>query len=236
MYFIALLLAVTNPATALADFYTGGFSNNAYTSAYNNTRYDYPIDFTLTFSNSDIDLREGATHYPVALDRISISVFSLEEEHIQFGFITGSSYLSLDNDTAAAGMSLNGYHTGLGVRGQYGHNPQIGFDADYLYQETRNETASQSTTLSWHEWNIAAIGKLTLGQHLRVMLGGAYSSVKVHRRARGTINDTLNIELDSAPHAQFGLEWLTGTGGRVSIALQRGAYDTVAFNFVQAFK
>jgi hypothetical protein len=228
---IALLLMAIDPVTASADSAQGSFSSNTY----NSTRYDYPIDFALTFSNSDIDLREGNSHYPVSLDRISISVFALEEEHIQFGFITGSSNLSLDNDSVVAGMSLNGYHTGLAVRGQYGHNPQLGFHADYRYQETRNETTTQSATLSWHEWTIAATGKLTFGQHLRVMLGGAYNDVKARRRARGDINDTLSMELDSAPHAQFGLEWLTGAGGRVSFALQRGAYDTVAFNFVRAF-
>ena len=243
IYSIGVLLAIINPATADTDVHHGGFSSNTFNDSYNNTdnsaynssRYDYPIDFSLTFSNSDIDLHEGNTHYPVSLDRISISVFSLEEEHIQFGFITGSSNLSLDNDTAVAGMSLNGYHTGLAVRGQYGRNPQLGFHADYRYQETRHETPTQSAILSWHEWTIAATGKLTFGQHLRVMLGWAYSDVKARRRARGDINDTLNIELDSAPHARFGLEWLTGTDGVVSIALQRGAYDTVAFNFARAF-
>lgn len=238
-YSIGLLLVTLNPARASADSYQGSFSSNAYNTvdndSYTSARYDYPIDFALTFSNSDIDLREGNSHYPVALDRISISVFALEEEHIQFGFITGSSNLSLDNDSAVAGMSLNGYHTGLAVRGHYGHNPQFGFHADYRYQETRHETATQSAILSWHEWTIAATGKVTFGEHLRVMLGGAYNGVKAHRRAQGDINNALNIELDSAPHAQFGLEWLTGASGRVSFALQRGAYDTVAFNFVRAF-
>jgi hypothetical protein len=238
-YSFALLLTTIGPATASADSYQGSFSSNTYNTVYNDSynsaRYDYPIDFALTLSNSDIDLHEGNTHYPVSLDRISISVFSLEQEPIQFGFITGSSNLSLDNDTAVAGMSLNGYHTGLAVRGHYGRNPQFGFHADYRYQETRHETPTPSAILSWYEWTIAATGKVTFGEHLRVMLGWAYSGVKARRHARGDINDTLNIELDSAPHAHFGLEWLTGTDGVVSIALQRGAYDTVAFNFVRAF-
>lgn len=200
------------------------------------SHYGYPIDFALTLSNSDIDLREGNVHYPVALERINFSIFALEEKHIQLGFNTGSSYLSLDNDAVLDGMSLNGYHTGLAIRGQYGRNPQLGFRADYRYQETRNETEGQSTTLSWHEWTIAATGKIILWQQLGIMLGWAKSEIKARRRAQGDINDTLSMRLDSAPQTQLELEWLTGTGGRVSIAVQNGSYENLAFKFAQTFK
>jgi len=225
---LATLLTTTGLAIADTDF--------SYARSHSNSHYSYPIDFALTLSNSDIDLREDKQHYPVALERINFSIFSLEEKNIQFGFNTGSSYLSLDNDIALAGMSLNGYHAGLAIRAQYGSNPKLGFHADYRYQETRNETASQSATLSWHEWTMAASGKIIIGQRLGLMLGWAYSEIKARRRARGDINDTASMRLDSAPQTQLELEWLTGTGGRVSIALQNGAYENIAFTFAQTFK
>ncbi|MDT8382935.1 MAG: hypothetical protein RRB22_00810 [Gammaproteobacteria bacterium] len=206
-----------------------------YSSAYSNPYRD-PFDFTLSFSRSDIDLRDSTTHYPVNLERISLSVFSLQEKNIHFGFNTGSSYLSMDNDTVLTGMSLNGYHAGFALRGHYGRNPQLGLHADYRYQETRHKTDSQSATLSWHEWTLAARGRLVLGQRLGIVLGWAYSEIEAGRSARGDINDALNLRLDSAPQLQVELEWLTGAGGRVSLAVQNGAYENLAFNFAQTFR
>ena len=214
-------LAIADPSIVYADFH-----NNSH----------YPIDFALTLSNSDIDLHEGNEQYLVSLERINFSIFSLEEKNIQFGFNTGSSYLSLDNDATLAGMSLNGYHTGLAIRGQYGTNPQLGFHADYRYQETKNETVSQSATLSWHEWTIAASGKITLGQRIGLKLGWAYSEVKARRRIQGDINETLSMRLDSAPQTQLELEWRHGAGGRVSVALQKGTYEYIALKLGQTFK
>ena len=222
------MLATTSPAIADTDFVHADFHGS--------NHFNYPIDFALTLSDSDIDLRAGDKHYPVTLERINFSIFSLEEKNIQFGFNTGSSYLSLDNDIALTGMSLNGYHTGLAIRGQYGGNPQLGFQADYRYQQTKNETASQSATLSWHEWTMAASGRIILGQRLGVRLGWAYSEIKARRRAQGDINDAVTMRLDSAPQTQFELEWLTGTGGRISVALQNGSYENIAFKFAQTFK
>jgi hypothetical protein len=223
LLFTVLVLIMTETDSAHADPRTS-------------FHYGYPIDFALTLSNSDIDLRAGDTLYPVALERVNFSIFSLEEQNIQFGFNTGSSYLSLDNDIALAGLSLNGYHAGFALRGQYGRNPQLGLHADYRYQETRNKTADQSVTLSWHEWTVAATGRVILGQRLGLMLGWAYSEIKARRRARGDINGAFNMELDSAPQTQLELEWLTATGGSISLALQKGAYENLAFKFAQTFK
>ena len=225
-----LTTLLTTPGLAIAD------THFTFAETHSSNHYRYPFDFALTLLNSDIDLRNGNEHYPVALDRINFSIYSLEEKNIQFGFNTGSSYLSLDNDVALAGVSLDGYHMGLAVRGHYGSNPQLGVHADYRYQETRNETATQSSTLSWHEWTVAATGKIRLGQRIGLTLGMAYSEIKARRRTLGDINDTLNMRLDSAPQTQLEVEWLNETGGRISIALQNGAYENLAFKFAQTFK
>lgn len=198
--------------------------------------YDYPIDFALTLSNSDIDLRDGDMHYIVDLNRINISVFTLEERNIQFGFNAGSSYLSLDNDPVLTGIHLSGYHAGFSVKGQNGKNPQLGFRTDYRYQETQDETEAQLATLSWHEWSMAITGKILFGQRLALTLGGAISEINARRSVRGDTNDAINMRLDSAAHAQAELAWLTGTGGQVSIALQKGAHEYFAFKFSQTFK
>lgn len=208
----------------------------AYADSRNSAHFGYPIDFALTFSNSEIDLREGNNHYPVNLERINVSIFSLQDDDIQFGFNTGSSFLNFDDDNVLAGVSLNGYHTGLAVQSQYGNNPQFGLRADYRYQETRNKTASQSATLSWHEWSVAATGKLILDQQFGLLLGWSYSEINARRRTQGDINSALSMRLDSPQQTQLGLEWMNGTGGQISIVLQNGAYENIAFSFAQTFK
>jgi len=207
----------------------------AQAETFTSSHYDYPIDFALTFSSSDIDLREGSTHYDVDMKRINVSAFALENSNFQLGFNAGYNYLSLDNDALLAGINLDGYHAGLALRGHYGKDPQLGFQADYRYQETRDDTETQSTTFNWNEWTMAVSGKVKLAQQLRLMLGVAYSEIDARRNTRGDIDDTLDMRLDSATQTQLELEWLIETGGRVSIALQSGAYQNLAFKFAQRF-
>jgi len=198
--------------------------------------FQTPFDFSLSLSNSDIDLQADNNLLRVSLDRISIVVFTEIEPHIQFGFITGSSNLSLDNDPATAGMSLNGYHAGLAMRSSLGHNPQINFHANYLYQETRNETTTQTTTLSWHEWSASISGKIILGRQLELSAGWAHYDIDARRRATGDVNETQNLNLQSGSQGQLGIAWLVHSGGRVGLALQRGSYQQIEFRFSQKFR
>lgn len=197
--------------------------------------FQQPFDFSLSFSNSDIDLHAGDRKHPVSLDRIGIWVFTRIEPHLQLGFITGSSNLSLDNDPPTAGMSLSGYHAGLAMRSAFGRNPQIGLRADYLYQETKDETGTQTATLNWYEWSAGVFGKIVLGQ-LVLSAGWAQQGVDARRRATGSINDTQSLKLKSASQGQLGIAWLVSSGGRVSLMLQRGSYKRVEFRFSRKFQ
>jgi hypothetical protein len=219
LFFIATSLVPTSNAQAayVPDFQT-------------------PFDFSLLFSNSDIDLQASDSKHLVSLDRISITVFSIIEPQLEFGFITGSSNLSLDNDAASAGMSLNGYHAGLAMRRYLGRNPQIGFHAHYLYQETKNETATQSATLSWHEWAAGISGVIILGSQLELNAGWAHHDIDARRRATGIINETQSLQLESGSQAQLGIAWLVHGGGRVGLSLQRGSYQQIEFRFSQKFR
>lgn len=194
-----------------------------------------PFDFSLSFSNSDIDLRTGNRKYQVSLDRIGILVFTRIEPHLQLGFITGSSNLSLDNDPPTAGMNLTGYHAGLAMRSAFGSNPQIGLQADYIYQETKDEMNGQATTLNWYEWSAGVFGKIILGQ-LVISTGWTLQEVDARRRATGNINDTQSLKLKSDSQGQLGIAWLVSSGGSVSLMLQRGSYQRVEFQFSREFQ
>jgi hypothetical protein len=195
-----------------------------------------PFDFSLSLSKSDVDLQSDNGNPLASLDRISITVFTLVEPHIQFGFITGSSGLTLDNDPLTAGMSLGGYHAGLAMRSFISDNPQIGFHANYLYQETKDETAEQTVTLSWHEWTAGVSGRIILGQQLEFSAGWSYHDVDARQRASGTIQQTNNLALESSSQGEMGIAWHVRSGGRVGLTIQDGSYQQIEFRFSREFR
>jgi len=194
-----------------------------------------PFDFSLLLTNNKLDLQTGSNEYDVSLDRISIEIFTLIEPQTQFGFISGSSYLSLDNDPVSAGKSLNGYHAGLAIRSFLGHNPQIGFHANYIYQETKNETVGQTVTLDWHEWAAGVFGKVPLGQQWELSVGWTYHDVDVRHRATGNTNQTQNLKL-AGSQGRLEAAWLDHSDGRVSLAIQRGSYQQIEIRFLRKFR
>ena len=208
-----------------------GFTQAAYYPSFHS-----PFDFSLRLSKTDLELQADGVKQAVSLDRVSFVVFTLIEPQVQFGFITGSSNLSVDDDPATAGMHLSGYHAGLAMRSHIGSNPQLGLHANYLYQETKDETTTQSATLSWHEWQAGINGRLILGQQLELSAGWTHADVDARRRASGTINETKSLALKSTSQTNLGIAWLTRDGGRVGLSLQRGSYQQVEFGFSRQFR
>jgi len=195
-----------------------------------------PFDFSLLLASNNPDLQTDNNKYDVSLDRISIEIFTLIEPQIQFGFISGSSNLSFDNDPASTGINLNGYHAGLAMRSTAGDNPQIGFHATYIYQQTKNKTARQTVALDWHEWAASIFGKITLAQRLELNIGWAYYDVDARHRATGDINRIQNLKLASGSQERLEIAWLDRSNGRVGLTLQRGSYQQVVFRFSRKFR
>jgi len=124
----------------------------------------------------------------------------------------------------------------LMLRSTLGRNPQIGFHANYTYQETKNEIASQKMTLNWHEWATGVSGEIVFAQQLALSVGWAYHDVDANRRVTGDIYQTQNLTLASGPQGKLEIAWLDRSDGRVSLAIQRGSYQQVAFRFSRKFK
>jgi hypothetical protein len=198
--------------------------------------FQQPFDFTLSLSNSDIELQGGNGQTLVSEDRISISVLTRIEPHLQLGFITGSSDLFLDNDAPTAGMSLNGYHAGLLLRSEFGDNPRITAHGNYLYQQSNNERTGQTTSLSWQQWAAGISGTVILGQRLELSAGWMYHDVDARRRTTGVINETKRLVLASGSQGRFAIAWHVRSGGRVGLVLQRGSYQQVEFRFSREFR
>ena len=98
---------------------------------------NYPVDFSLSFSYTDLDLDVDDKTYSINQRRISASLFQIVTPSLRTGLNIGSTYLGLDNDTATSGIDLNGNHIGFTVIGTKGTNPRIGLRAQYLYQELK---------------------------------------------------------------------------------------------------
>ncbi len=194
-----------------------------------------PFDFSLLLANNNLDLQTGSNEYDVSLDRISIEIFTLIKPQIQLGLISGSSNLSLGNDPVSAGKSLNGYHAGLAIRSALGHNPQIGFHANYIYQETKNEAADQTITLDWHEWAAGISGKILVDQQLELSVGWRYQDVDVRYRATGNTHQTQNLKLTGS-QGRLEAAWLDHSDGRISLAIQRGSYQQIEIRFLRKFR
>lgn len=199
-----------------------------------------PFNFSLLLSNSRIDLQASGKQQRVSLDRISIVVLMPTEPQVQFGFITGSSNLSISNDPASAGMNLSGYHAGLlmhsALAAIFAPRLKIVFRANYIYQETKDETLNQTVTLRWHEWAANISGKLMLGRQLELGVGWQYGGVDAQRRATGTITETQGLELESSLQRKLDISWLASNGGRVELTVQRGSYQQIEFRFSQDYK
>lgn len=213
---------------------------SAFAQAADYPDFTEPFNFSLLLSNSRVDLQTGNNNQHVSLDRVSIAVLTLIEPQVQFGFIGGSSNLSIDNDPAAAGMNLSGYHAGLLMRSTLHNilisNLKIVFDANYIYQETKDETVNQMATLRWHEWATSISAKITLGQQLELGVGWEYNEVDAQRRSTGNINETQSLKLRSSSQGKLEATWLASNGGHVDLTVQRGSYQQIEFRFSQNFK
>lgn len=197
--------------------------------------YVTPVDFSLVLSHADIHLRATGQTRHANLNRISASLFEAQNPHLQYGFLIGSSSLSLNDDAATAGLHLSGYHAGLTLRGNYGDNPHLSFELRLIYQQVEDETTLRRVTLSWTEWATEVAARLHLGSRWAVTFGAGYTGLDGERRVNGDLNETLGMVLNTSPQARLELALRVPPGGQVGLALQRGAFDGATLRFSRTF-
>lgn len=193
------------------------------------------LDFALLLTRNELELKDASVTYPATLKHLGIAVFETVDPHLQYGFITGSSAFDLENDTATAGLSPSGYHLGIALRGHYGHIPQLQWQAQYRYLDTRHKTEARKVTLNGYEWEGRLDLRLGLGPQWALLLGGAYRGLDVERRVSGDINETRNLDLDQSAEARLGIELMSPPDGRVRLTIRRGAYDGLTLAFSRGF-
>jgi hypothetical protein len=199
------------------------------------SHYQSPTDFSLSFSNTDLNLKSNNTIYPVAQDRVSVFMVTRITTTLDIGLILGSNFASLDNDPATAEFSLNGSHIGFSVQQIFGKDLQIGLYAYYIYQQATGENTLRKATLTWHEWLTEATLRLRLSNHWAIIAGGGFTGLDVDRRVKGDINETTAMNLNGSAQGRMAIELLTAPGDRIRLTLNRGAYEGLDLAFAHAF-
>lgn len=198
------------------------------------------MDFSLHLSHSDLHLHYDDLAHDTSLERVGIVVFETSDPHLQYGFLAGSSHLTLEGDPLLAGISLDGYHAGLALRGGVGHDLRLDVQAQYLYQDVQDASATRKVIVTWHEWRAEMLAGLRLGSSpLTVVAGLAYVNLDAQQRISGDGARTRNLHEETGTEKRLGLE-LTVDGhaqnkGRVGLHIQRGVFDTVSLIFARSF-
>lgn len=220
LHVIFLLLTLQNSAKAETDI---------------NNFSDYPVDFSLSFSHSNLDLEQNSTIYSINQRRISATLYDISNPSLTAGVILGSSYLSLNNDPVTAGFSLNGYHMGLAINTFTRSNPKLGLHGSYLYQETEGSNNQRSIKMNWHEWLIETLFSISVTSHWGFNLGAGMSGVDTERRVSGDINETLRMKSNNGFQGKVEFEYHPYPSGRISLMITRGIYEGTRLIFARTF-
>ncbi len=216
---------------AMAETHYSTLSN----SFNNDFNHQSPVDFSLSFSRTDLNLESNNVTYPLVQNRMSALLVNRVSDNLNIGLIIGSNYTSLDNDPATSGFSLNGNHFGFSVSEIFGNDLQIGLYAYYIYQQAKGENTLRTASLTWHEWLAEATLRLRLGNHWAIIAGGGIMGIDADRRVSGDINETIRMELANEFQGRMAIELLTSPTDRIRLTLNRGAFDGFELNFAHAF-
>lgn len=217
----------------LLIFYT--YFNKVIAETHYNHMTKYPVDFSLSFSHSNLDLDTGNDTYSINQRRISASLLHIESPSLRAGFNLGNSYIGLDNDVATSGLNLNGNHIGFNVEGTTGTNPRLGLNAQYLYQELKGTNSLRTVTLSWLEWHTDVSLEIDLGTFWTLYTAAGIVDIEANRRVSGDINNTLKLKQDAGFQGRLGMYINTYPDGKVSITINRGIYNGSQLSFAREF-
>ncbi|WP_455218336.1 hypothetical protein [Kaarinaea lacus] len=196
---------------------------------------NYPVDFSLSFSQVNLDLDSNGRTYSIYQRRISAALFHINSPSLRSGINLGSTYIDLDDDSATSEFGFNGNHIGITVMGSKGNNPRFGISAQYLYQELTGENSQRTATLSWLEWHTEASLEFDLGPYWTINTGIGLVGIDARRKVSGDINNTLKLKESSAFQGRVRFDLNTYPDGRISLVLNRGMNTGTMLVFARGF-
>jgi len=229
------ILALVISALSTLCYHHGVLADTRYSGFNNSFSNRSLVDFSLSFSRIDLDLKFNNIIYPTRQSRISVNVFNRVSTNLNIGLILGSNFLSLDNDAVTAGLSLNGNHIGFAANGTFGNKIQLGLNAHYIYQEAKGENTLRTTSLTWHEWLAEATLRLSLGSQWALIAGTGIMGLDADRRVSGDINETIRMKLTDNVQGKLAIEILPAPTDRIRLTVTRGTFDGAQLTFAHAF-
>ena len=217
--------------SAFADTHYSSFNNNFS----NHSSNDSPVNFSLSFSVTDLNLDSGNVSYSIEQSRISALLVDRVSANLNIGLIVGSNFSSFNNDAATVGFSLNGNHIGFSVNQTFGNDLQPGLHAYYIYQQANGENTLRTASLTWHEWFAEATLRLRLSNHWAIIAGSGVINLKADRRVSGDINETIRMNLDNNFQGKIAIELHTAPDDQIRLTVNRGAFDSSQLTFSHAF-
>ena len=229
------IAALAISAASLLCYHHSALADTRFSSFNNNFSNDIPVDFSLSFSRKDLDLKSSSTTYSVRLRRINAKLSNEISQNINIGLILGSNFISQENDVATAGLSLNGNHIGFALNGIFGNDLRLGINASDIYQEANGGNTLRTASIAWHEWMTEATLRFKLGTHWAILAGAGIMGLDADRRVSGDINETIRMELTDNFQGKLAIEIFTAPADRIRLTLNQGAFNGPQLTFAHAF-
>lgn len=184
------------------------------------------LALSLDVSRSVTDLRyENGRRVESRYTRVGVDLRTRELGWIELGLTGGLGWLSLDDDPATAGRTLDGESLGLIAAVDRPLNDALALTAQarWTYHDLSDDGDGSEARidLTWYETRARAGLSLNL-DGVRLGAGGTYTHIDGERRRPGS---TLDVEAEDAAGAYATLGIPAGPGGEVTLRLETGARD-----------
>lgn len=198
---------------------------------------DRPLDFSVRFSQHDLDLDYGSARIDTSVDRIGIGWRERYGDRLQLGLIAGWTDLTQTNNPVSAGRELEGYHAGVSLDFDLLRFERVTVfvQGAFLYQRVDDDTSTQRIVIAWREPSAQLGAAANLGGGLSVYGGVRYGRIDGEQRSSGTLNETREIEESERGGAVAGLELRVEGDGYIGFSAASGTDQTFALYFGRRF-
>lgn len=220
-----LLLVLLLPGGVPATERYGGFYS------------DRPLDFSLHFSEANLDLDYGDGRVDTTVDRIGIVWRERYGKRLQLALLGGYTYLTQGNNPPTAGRELDGYHIGVSLDVDLAvlRRATMFLNAAWLYEKADDGSTGQDSVISWNAPSLRLGVRVPLGAGLQAYGGTRYGYIDGRQRLSGTVNETRDIEETDRAGAFVGLELVLDGDGYVGLVAESGVDRRAGLYFGRRF-
>lgn len=195
------------------------------------------LDFALHLSRLETSLNDGQQAIDTTVKQLGIVSFDIGQQTLQPGLAVGYAYVSDSNQSATAGMELQGFYIAPALRGVLidGQRFTATLTGTYLYQRVKDSNTDRAVTLEWQQPQVDLDVKCRITRQIGLLLGGQYGRIDVDEKITGSIDQTLTFNTGPTLGYRAGLEFDLEGNGQVGMLLHRAIGDGVEIYFQRQF-